>query len=602
MNTTAPSMHAPGLHHRPPVTAGLAAVLTLLCWSVPEDARACGGFFCDGANPVNQEAERIIFAKGDDGVVTALIEIKYSGPSDKFAWMLPVAGSPKVKVSSNAAFDRLQTATNPQYRMVTTVEGVCREPESFSAGASGARQDAGVAAPESADGGGGINVLQEGSVGPYDYVVIEVDPDEADKAITAVNWLNKNGYDVNDFGSDRLRPYLDGGMNLLTFRLTKGNDTGAIRPVVLSFGEGLPSIPLRPTAVAATEDMGVMVWVLGERRAVPANYFSLELNDALINWFAPLGTYNNVVIRAANEAGGQGFVTEMAGEARPLADTIFTSFEKEAWAQLSNPDDWEGNELESYLSLAQNFGQLDGFMEAAIQHMPEMIGDIPRDDILSCPFCYRGDAEMDNIPGFDPVAFLETVLKDVIEPMARTAKVFRDHRYMTRMYTTMSPDEMTKDPAFDFNTTLGDYSNDHVAERVVHCRPDTDQFDAYWTTTLPSGQVVEGKGSGWPYTFDDETLPANAQVKRIGPEGVGDVVTDNVGAIEAALGDRNADVLRDREAQGPVDTGFLSCSSSAAAARSSSLGMVALFLGTVFGISMRRRAFARRGLHRGNRG
>ena len=89
--------------------ATLATALTL----TPNHADACGGFFCDSAQPVNQQAERIIFHQGEDGSVTAVIQIQYQGEAEEFAWMLPVAGTPDVAVSSNAAFTRLQNASNP---------------------------------------------------------------------------------------------------------------------------------------------------------------------------------------------------------------------------------------------------------------------------------------------------------------------------------------------------------------------------------------------------------------------------------------------------------------------------------------------------------
>ena len=56
-----------------------------------------------------------------------------------------------------------------------------------------------------------------------------------------------------------------------------------------------------------------MTWLLSDARAVPMNYNALELNEARINWFNASSNYNDVVTAAANDAGGQGFVTEFAG-------------------------------------------------------------------------------------------------------------------------------------------------------------------------------------------------------------------------------------------------------------------------------------------------
>src|SRR5204863_4332695 len=128
----------------------------------------CGGLFCSSTNPVNQAAEQIIFAQNGDGTVTAVIQIMYEGPSEHFAWLLPVQGTPTVALSSEQAFDALKQASNPQYNL---------QPVFDSCG--GFRNTGGVAAtPGMASGGtdnsGGVNVKASGAIGPYDYVVIMV--------------------------------------------------------------------------------------------------------------------------------------------------------------------------------------------------------------------------------------------------------------------------------------------------------------------------------------------------------------------------------------------------------------------------------------------
>ena len=531
----------------------------------PTRASACGGFFCDNTQPVNQAAERIIFSRGADGSVTAVIQIQYTGPSERFAWMLPVAGIPEISISSNTAFSRLQSATNPQYRLTTTVEGSCRADDLTFASAGGA--DAGAA-----DGGAmgpPVTVVDAGAVGPYDYVIIAVTPGVADPAAEAVAWLNDNSYDVSPLGSDRLRPYLEGGMNLLAFRLTKGNDAGSIRPVVLGFGTGLPSIPIRPTAVAATDDMGVMVWVLGPSRAVPVNYASLELNEALINWINPSSSYNDVVTRAANEAGGQGFVTEMAGEATPLAENIFARSELASWNAL-RAEDWTDRHGELLSRTLGTYGTYDGVREVLQRTLPLPAG-VTIDALLACPFC-TFDPLATTIEGFDPALFLERMDADVIQPMVATARLFADAPFVTRLYTTMSADEMTMDPIFDFNSDLGPLSNVHTADRILECSPSISSFEAPWRVTLADGTVVRGVGNTWPFSLGD--LPANQTVRRIGNTGTGSVVTDNTESIATAIGIQNASVPR-----GGVSGGGCSVGGSAAAAGPLSILLAAVALG-----------------------
>ncbi|MGE0786191.1 MAG: DUF2330 domain-containing protein [Sandaracinaceae bacterium] len=510
----------------------------------PSDAAACGGFFCNSAQPVNQAAERIVFARGADGSVTAVIQIQYRGPSERFAWMLPVNGSPTIGVSSNLAFQRLQSATNPQYILNTTVEGSCRESDFFASPQAGGASDA--SAPAADAGAGSVTVLDRGSVGPYDYVILEVDPAASDVTQAAVDWLHAESFDVPETGADRIRDYLESGMNLLAFRLTKGNDAGSIRPVTIGFGSGLPSIPIRPTALAATDDMGVMVWVLGEHRAVPVNYLSLELNDALINWLNPSSNYNDVVTRAANEAGGQGFVTEMAGAAGPLAQTIYPTWEADSWAYLSTTD-WSADHGGLLQQALGTFGQHDGMRDVLASTVPLPAG-VSRDDFLSCPFCYASFSEA-HIDGFDPAAFLAAMRTQVIEPHEATSRLFWQSPYVTRLYTTMSAWEMTLDPIFDENASLPAVSTIHTADRVIECSPSIDRFDAPWRITLPNGSVVRGAGNTWPFSITGE-VPAVSVSRRVGSDGVGRIVTDNRPAIEQAIRTQNATVPVVRHAGG----------------------------------------------------
>lgn len=525
--------------------ATLATALTL----TPNHADACGGFFCDSAQPVNQQAERIIFHQGDDGSVTAVIQIQYQGEAEEFAWMLPVAGTPEVAVSSNAAFTRLQAATNPSYLLNTRVEGNCSDGGGFFRG--GATSDSAEGPAASADGGAAappVSVADRGSVGPYDYVNITIDPAIEDKYAVAAEWLQSSGYDVPDMGSDVITPYLDSGMNLLAFRLTKGNDAGAIRPVRLSFGPGLPSIPLRPTALATQPDMGIMVWVLGDTRAIPANYRHLELNEALINWLSPGANYDDVVTRAANEAGGQGFVTEHAGAAAPLAENIWFEWEESQWGGIVGTD-WTNQEGQLVWQLS-NFMQLDGVREALEEHLTVPPG-IPEDQFFGCISCYI-DSSTADIEGLDPAALVDQIQSGAIDPMTETRELFETATYSTRLYTTMSADEMTVDPMFDFNADLGDYSNQHTADRIIECSPSISQFEAPWRIELEDGGVIRGNGNIWPFDVDDAGMPANERIVRVGTEGTGEVVEDNTGAIAAALSSHNSTI------PGPPDGGVCS--------------------------------------------
>jgi hypothetical protein len=192
--------------------------------------------------------------------------------------------------------------------------------------------------------------------------VISLDPTLADPADAAVTWLEDNGYDVSPGSPELLGPYLADGMYLLALRLTKGASTGSIRPIRITYEGDKPVIPIKLTAVAANDDMGVMVWLLGEERGVPFNYYSLELNEAYINWFSAGTNYGSVVTQAADEAGGQGFVTEFAGSSQSLNDQIWSSSQEQQWTQLKNTTFSSFSEL--YQTVTNYYSGFSGFWDA----------------------------------------------------------------------------------------------------------------------------------------------------------------------------------------------------------------------------------------------
>jgi len=514
------------------------AILVATTGLTPPRAHACGGFFCDNNQPVNQAAERIIFSQNGDGTVTAVVEILYQGPSERFAWVLPVPGTPDVGISSATAFTRLQAQTNPVYRMNTAVEGTCREepfPSSADAGAAGAfdmmagDDDDDEAAPP-------VVVLDSGTVGPFDFETIGLDPALPNPGDVAIEWLDDNGYDVSAFGGERLGPYLADGMNLIAFRLRKGTMAGSIRPIVLTYDSDHPMIPIRPTAVAANDDMGVLVWMLGGGRAVPTNYKSLVVNEALIDWFRGGSNYDAVVTEAANEAEGQGFVTELAISTSTLTPVFRLDEEPPTLEELG-----DRREIDVLEQVSRRYAGFDGILDAATETVP-VPPDATIQDVLNCLSCFFNDPD-GKIDGFEVGAFLDALETWVVGPMRETQEILDAQPYVTRLYTTMSADEMTVDPEFDLNMDLGDVSNVHVAERVIECNRRVTVNQAPWRATLENGDVVRGVGNRWPFQIGDAAdLPANRRIEQASTVGANTVVSDNALAIQAALDAQNASV------------------------------------------------------------
>jgi MYXO-CTERM domain-containing protein len=503
---------------------------------------ACGGFFCNQSQPVNQAAERIVFADNGDGTQTAVIEIMYEGPSENFSWLLPISSVPmgdEIAVASTLAFQRLQAATNPNYTLTTSVEGTCKQPPQQtpgigSGGTGGTASGGGTSGGLNAGPDDGVTVEASGVVGSFDWTVISLDPDLAEPADAAVTWLNDNGYDVPDGAPVLLSPYLADGLFLLALKLTKGADAGSIRPIMLTYKATRPSIPIKLTAVAANEDMGVMAWVLADSRAVPQNYLSLELNEARINWFNASLNYNNVVIEAANDAQGQGFVTELAGPTSTLASLIWSQYDESRWQTFSTRQYASFSEI--FESSYYTYGSYDGYWEA-VDSAVTLPDGVLLADFKLCPSCYSGQIE------FSPSAFIAAIEKGVVQPMRAVQQLIDAHPTITRLYTTMSADEMTLDPLFTFNPDLAAVSNLHTAERIIECNPSIYQSEAPWRIELPQGGIVRGTAADfgtWPAALAD--MPPNRKIVRDAESGAGKVVEDKSETINAMLDEYNETV------------------------------------------------------------
>ena len=161
--------------------ASLALALASLTVAVP--AWACGGFFCNFQNPVNQAAERILYIQqGAD--VTAHIQIRYHGAADQFSWVLPLQKVPKLGIGSDSVFTALEQSTRPQYQLQVQYKPDCSYGCQFAPTAGG-----GADSSQASDVKGGVVVLAEEKVGPYDTVVIQ-----GSTGAGLQKWLTDNGF------------------------------------------------------------------------------------------------------------------------------------------------------------------------------------------------------------------------------------------------------------------------------------------------------------------------------------------------------------------------------------------------------------------------
>ncbi len=501
--------------------------LALCVLGTQDVARACGGFFCTTA-PMDQVGERILFI-ADKGVVTTHVQIQYNGDASDFAWILPLPSPPELQVSHNEVFRQLQFATQPAFWLNWQENEEC---EFFFPPV--------LATVESARDDAAVEVVSEQRVGPYQTAVITADDSEA-----VADWLQANGYNLDGLGLELLQPYVEDGYYFLALRLAPDREIGDLQPIAMTYAADNPGIPIRLTAVATQPDMGVLVWILGSHRAIPNNYLHVHINEARIDWFNGGFNYPQVVTEAANEAGGQAFATDYAGPSKIMDKRIYQEgrFGLDKLRTLKDPAEYI-NEL-----LAQGFPR-DNQMQALLRrHMP-MPQIVLEQGVLEVVF--RGDrkaydqaAEEGRLQAlaessfynnmrayneytgeleYDLVALTEALEETVVEPLRAVQDLFGDFPYMTRLYTTLSAEEMTVDPMFSFNPDLPDVSNVHTADARWECFEDDpekiDLENAVLVITLSDGREIRSRPCATLDPDDVRTLqPAAVLIEQMDESG-----------------------------------------------------------------------------------
>lgn len=515
-----------------------AAALVGLLGLASKPAQACGGTFCDAgpqAMPVDQTGENILFVMGD-GWVEAHIQIQYDPETEaeSFAWVIPLVSVPEFAVSSQALFEGLLQGSVPTYGFQTQRDQ-CASPGlipgnnrgggdsggGWSSGGSGGGDGDG-------DGDGGPQVVLEETVGAFEVVIIQ-----GGTAQEIMAWLDENGYQQDPAAEPILEEYLAEDHLFAAFKLVNGADTGEIHPISLRFDNTEACIPLRLTRIAAAEDMEVRSFFLGNARVVPQNYRHVVINPLKIDWTAFAQNYKSVITLAvdADHADGKAFVTEYAGPSSVARPNNLYHPAWEGSLAAVDPQEIPGELTRRGLMdcsvgwCQYRHALIEGLLT---QFLPPPPG-ISAAEYYNCPACYE---DLVDYTGWDGQAFEETYRIRITEPAAHAAELLETWPYLTRMYTTISPGEMTEDPFFHENPHLPEVVNTQVATQRILC-----SGDRVWI--LPDGrEVYVPQGEAWP-SFPGE-MPWEEDVERMLARGAPEALSDRTDEIDAILADHNA--------------------------------------------------------------
>ncbi|MFO0634788.1 MAG: DUF2330 domain-containing protein [Nannocystaceae bacterium] len=507
----------------------------------PRDADACGGTFCDSAGnpmemPVNQTGENIFFVVAD-GEVEAHIQIQYdpTTAAAQFAWIVPVLGTPTFEVGSQQLFINLANGTVPSYGWIGQDASDCFSDDggfdggfdscdATAAGEAGGG-DSGGGGTDGGTTGGGTEVVLQDTVGAFTAVVLQ--STSSDELLT---WLGDNGYYADPNSAPILQQYIDEGAQFAAFRLTQGADVGEIHPVVIRYAGDEPCIPIRLTAIAAEEDMDIRAFFLGDARVVPTNYRHVELNPVKLDWVQLGANYQEVVTMAVDTpmADGHAFVTEFAGSSSVVArEGVFSdSWDASAFAAIDPT---------SVVTTLQAQGLVGDCTAASCEFIHPLVRGLllawlpPPDGVQEGEFWGDLVSHADDIDlaVWDAAEFSAAVQERIVAPGAHAIELLDAYPTLTRLYTTLSPHEMTEDPLFHVNEEVPLVDNTaRVATFFADCDGST-QMQGIGITPAVETQGI----TAWPDIYPDQ-MPWALRIETVPTAGAPMVLVDNTDTIE----------------------------------------------------------------------
>jgi len=517
----------------------LVSLVSALALTVPNQAEACGGTFCDSgpqAMPVDQTGENILFVI-DGEYVEAHIQIQYdpNTPADKFAWVIPVTALPEFSVGSELFFDNLLAGSVPTYGFQTSTE-ICGDNPNGPPQDSGSDPGAGsgLSSGDGEDSAGeepGPDVLYSSTVGAFDIVVLQ-----DDNVASLMKWLGDNGYQQDPKAEPIFEEYLKEGHLFVAFKLANNAEVAEIHPVVLRYKGDESCVPIRLTRIAAKEDMDIRAFFLAPARTIPTNYRHVLVNPLKLDWVNFAGNYKEVVSLAVDAFGAEGnaFVTEYAGPSNVVQQ--FGIYEQ-TWnsAAFATAEAIDVVDLLTSQNLMYCYNDFEAFCQynhplltgllAKYLPVPAGMTDV---DFYSCVTC--NEAQID-LTAWDPALFSKDLEERIIAPGKHAVDLLNAWPYLTRMYTTISPAEMLEDPIFRQNPNLPEVPAFRQAQALARC-------DGHGTWTLPDGrEVFVPNNAPWP-DFDVE-LPYEEEVQQTAIKGAPMTLVNNTAAINKALDDWN---------------------------------------------------------------
>lgn len=330
------------------LTASVALAATTL---VTPDVDACGGCFHVPAENTVVTGHRMAVSISPERSIL-WDQIQYSGDASDFSWVLPVKEGAVVEVASDAFFDVLEAAT--QVSVSAPPEGCVVQDTSSSIGCGASEVSALNDRAEGASAGGGVQVVHEGTVGPYETVTLRATNPNALR-----DWLDANGYVLPDDVAPIVNAYVEEEFDFIALKLAPNQGVQQMQPVrVVTPGSSF-SLPLRMVAAGAGSTVDLVLYVIGEGRYETRDFENAIIEPGLVTWDFRSDTsdYAEQRLSALQSNDGRTWLTAYARTGAMLSSV--------------------GGGLQVGNTFANSIGE--GYF-----FQGESLGDLPRDQLMQC--------------------------------------------------------------------------------------------------------------------------------------------------------------------------------------------------------------------------
>jgi hypothetical protein len=264
------------------------------------EVAACGGCFAPPIANTQVAYHRMVLSVSQ-AQSTLWDEISYSGDPASFAWVLPTRGVVTVGTSSDILFAELDQISAVQ--VAPPPSSVCNCPYCDDYTDDTSTDDSDTA------GGGGVTVISQSVVGPYETVQLSsTDP----TALTT--WLTSHGYAIPSDVAPMIGAYVGEGFDFLALKLVPGMGVSTMKPVRVTTPGASLSLPLRMVAAGAGATVPITLFVVGEGRYEPTNFpwFTVNPSQVVFDYATYSSNYTTLEQGSFAQTLGAGWSIESA--------------------------------------------------------------------------------------------------------------------------------------------------------------------------------------------------------------------------------------------------------------------------------------------------